>query len=155
MDAALEEAKKLFEKFVLKGRVIEFNPQLLGYKACNDHIELMVIVFQKRISETESDEIKDLLLELEKETGIGFTTHFRTLTEWESAIEKNPLYQQIDQTGIILYEYEEGKRRGLDEAMEDIKAGRIYHSNNVDEMIDSVLKEIDNEICEDDDKLLP
>lgn len=42
--------------------------------------------------------------------------------------------------GVSIVKQSREKKRGLDEAIEDVKAGRVFHADSVDEMFSQILK---------------
>lgn len=42
--------------------------------------------------------------------------------------------------GVSIVKQSREKKRGLDEAIEDVKAGRVFHADSVDEMFSQILR---------------
>jgi len=49
------------------------------------------------------------------------------------------LLEYLSALGVIIEQLKPHKKNGLDEALEDVKHGRVYHADSVDDMFTQIL----------------
>ena len=134
---------KLFEKLGIEGKVVIMEPTVSGSENRSDYY-LLVILYQHEVSSNEKKSIQRQLDKLVVETGNTISANIVSLNEWEKLIADSSPYAELDNFKEIIYEMV-GSRKGLDEAMEDVRNGNLSSYNSVDEMIKDILNKPEEE----------
>ena len=133
----------LFEKLGIEGKVVIMEPTVSGSENRSDYY-LLVILYQHEVSSNEKKSIQRQLDKLVVETGNTISANIVSLNEWEKLIADSSPYAELDNFKEIIYEMV-GSRKGLDEAMEDVRNGNLSSYNSVDEMIKDILNKPEEE----------
>ena len=134
---------KLFEKLGIEGKVVIMEPTVSGSENRSDYY-LLVILYQHEVSSNEKKSIQRQLDKLVVETGNTISANIVSLNEWEKLIADSSPYAELDNFKEIIYEMV-GSRKGLDEAMADVRNGNLSSYNSVDEMIKDILNKPEEE----------
>jgi len=57
----------------------------------------------------------------------------------ERTLAGQSLLEYLTSLGVIIEQLKPRRKSGLDEALEDVKKGRVYHAANVDDMFTQIL----------------
>lgn len=57
----------------------------------------------------------------------------------ERTLAGQSLLEYLTSLGVIIEQLKPRRKNGLDEALEDVKKGRVYHAANADDMFTQIL----------------
>ena len=134
----ISRIKEIFEESGVESKVIQTEPVVCDDKDDYADISLLVIVYQKEISDNLIEDIIRPLKYLEMETGKDITVKIVSFQGWDNLVVGELFYADMKNWEEILYEYVEHSP-GLDAALKDINNGNLSSYNSMEEMFDDIL----------------
>lgn len=83
-------------------RIILFGSRARGQAGKNSDWDILILVDQNMINRDAEREYRDILFEIEMETGEAISTFVFSKADWENKYAITPLYQNIRKEGVLL-----------------------------------------------------